>query len=89
MESANIIIIGAGVIGLAIAAKLSEKNENVYVLEKNMRIGQEISTHNSGVIHSGIHYPPGSLKAKLCVSGNSMTYDLCEEYRIPFKHLGK
>jgi len=89
MESANIVIIGAGVIGLAIAAKLSESNEDVYVLEKNTRIGQEISTHNSGVIHSGIHYTPNSLKAKLCVRGNSMLYDICKEHNIPFKCLGK
>lgn len=89
MESAKIVIIGAGVVGLAIAAKLSEKSENVYVLEKNSKFGQETSSHNSGVIHSGIHYPKNSLKARLCVKGNSMTYDLCEKYRIPHKKLGK
>jgi L-2-hydroxyglutarate oxidase LhgO len=89
MESAKIVIVGAGVVGLAIAAKLSEKNENVYVLEKNSKFGQETSSHNSGVIHSGIHYLKGSLKAKLCVKGNTMTYDLCQKYRIPHKKLGK
>lgn len=89
MESAKIVIIGAGVVGLAIAAKLSEKNGNVYVLEKNPKFGQETSSHNSGVIHSGIHYPKGSLKAKLCVKGNVLTYEICEKYRIPYKKLGK
>jgi L-2-hydroxyglutarate oxidase LhgO len=89
MESAKIVIIGAGVVGLAIAAKLSEKNESVYVLEKNPKFGQETSSHNSGVIHSGIHYPKGSLKAKLCIKGNTMTYGMCEKYRIPYKKLGK
>lgn len=89
MESANIVIIGAGVVGLAVAAKVSESNEGVYVFEKNARHGQETSSHNSGVIHSGIHYPKNSLKAKLCVKGNAMMYKLCERYRIPFKRLGK
>jgi len=89
METANIVILGAGVVGLAVAAKLSERNEAVYVFEKNKRFGQETSSHNSGVIHSGIHYPKDSLKAKLCVKGNSMLYEICEKYRIPYKKLGK
>ena len=89
MEEANIVIIGAGIVGLAVAAKLSESNEGVYILEKNAKFGQETSTHNSGVIHSGIHYPPGSLKAKLCVEGNLMIYKICEKYKIPYKPLGK
>jgi L-2-hydroxyglutarate oxidase LhgO len=89
MESANIVIIGSGAVGLAVAAKVSESNEGVYVFEKNARYGQETSSHNSGVIHSGIHYPKNSLKAKLCVKGNTMMYELCERYRIPFKKLGK
>lgn len=89
MEMANIVIIGAGIVGLAVAAKLSEKNRGIYILERNPKFGQETSSHNSGVIHSGIHYPPGSLKAKLCVEGNSMTYKICEKYRIPCKKLGK
>lgn len=89
MESAKIVIIGAGIVGLAVAAKLSEKNEPMYILEKNPKFGQETSSHNSGVIHSGIHYPKGSLKAKLCVKGNAMTYEICDRYRIPHKKLGK
>ena len=89
METANIVVIGAGVVGLAVAAKLSEKNECVYIFEKNQKFGQETSSHNSGVIHSGIHYPKDTLKARLCVKGNSMIYELCEKYRIPYKGLGK
>lgn len=89
MEEANVAIIGAGIVGLAVAAMVSEKNEGVYILEKNARFGQETSTHNSGVIHSGIHYPPNSLKAKLCVEGNMMIYEICEKYKIPYKKLGK
>jgi L-2-hydroxyglutarate oxidase LhgO len=89
METANIVIIGAGVVGLAVAATLSERNEAVYVFEKNKKFGQETSSHNSGVIHSGIHYPKNSLKAKLCVKGNPMLYEICEKYKIPYKRLGK
>jgi L-2-hydroxyglutarate oxidase LhgO len=89
METANIVIVGGGVVGLAVAAKVSEKFEELYILEKNSRFGQETSSHNSGVIHSGIHYPKKSLKAKLCVTGNSMTYDYCIKHRIPYKRLGK
>ena len=89
VESVNIVIIGAGVVGLAVAAKISEKNEGVYVFEKNTRYGQETSGHNSAVIHSGIHYPKNTLKAKLCVKGNKMLYELCEKHKIPFKRLGK
>ena len=83
------VIIGAGVVGLAVATQLSERNEGVYVFEKNKKFGQETSSHNSGVIHSGIHYPKGSLKAELCVKGNPMIYEICEKYKIPYKKLGK
>ena len=89
METANIVIIGAGIVGLAVAAQLSERNEAVYVFEKNKKFGQETSSHNSGVIHSGIHYPKDSLKAKLSVNGNSMIYEICEKYKIPYDKLGK
>jgi L-2-hydroxyglutarate oxidase LhgO len=89
METANIVVIGAGVVGLAVAAKLSENNEAVYILEKNKKYGQETSSHNSGVIHSGIHYPKETLKAKLCVKGNPMIYEICEKHKIPYKKLGK
>lgn len=89
MEKARIVIIGAGAVGLAVAAKLSEDFSDIYVLEKNNSRGQETSGHNSGVIHSGIHYPPHTLKAELCVKGNKMTYDICRKNGIPHKRLGK
>ncbi|MCS7096645.1 MAG: NAD(P)/FAD-dependent oxidoreductase [Nitrososphaerota archaeon] len=76
-------------VGLALAARLSEIENGIYILERNWRFGIETSSHNSGVIHSGIHYPPGSLKAILCVRGNSMIYEICERYRIPCRRLGK
>jgi len=89
MEKAKIVVIGAGVVGLAVAAGLSEKNQDVYLLEKNKKFGQETSGHNSGVIHSGIHYKPKSLKAELCMKGGRMLYDICEKSGIPYKKLGK
>lgn len=89
MEEANIVVIGAGIVGLATAAEVSKRNEGVYVFERNARFGQETSTHNSGVIHSGIHYPKNSLKARFCVKGNSMIYEICRKHDIPYKKLGK
>jgi len=86
---ADITIIGAGVIGLGIAAQVARENREVYVLEKNDSFGQEISSRHSGVIHSGIYYPEGSLKAKTCVAGNHMLYELCEKCGIGHRRLGK
>ncbi len=85
----DITIIGAGVIGLAIAAQVASRNRAVFVLEKNERFGQETSSRHSGVIHSGIYYPQGSLKAKLCVEGNRLLYELCRKHGIGYKNLGK
>jgi L-2-hydroxyglutarate oxidase LhgO len=89
VEETNIVVVGAGIVGLAVAAKISEKAEGVLILEKNAKYGQETSTHNSSVVHSGIHYPKGSLKAQLCVKGNVMIYEMCEKYKLPYKKLGK
>ena len=89
METVSIAIIGAGIVGLSVAAKLSETNEGIYVFEKNKKFGQETSSHNSGVLHSGIHYPKNTLKARLCVKGNYMNYQICEKHRLSFKKLGK
>ena len=85
----DITIIGAGVVGLAIAAQVAGQHKQVYVLEKNEKFGQEISSRQSGVIHSGIYYPYGSLKAKLCVEGNRLLYELCRKHGIGHKKLGK
>ena len=89
MTDVNITIIGAGVVGLAIASQLSLKYQNVYVIEKNLQFGQEVSSRNSEVIHSGIYYPKGSLKAKLCVRGNQLLYELCERESIAHRKCGK
>lgn len=82
-------IIGAGVVGLAIAARLSAKYKNIVVLEKNKKFGQETSSRNSEVIHSGIYYPTGSLKAMLCVKGREMLYEYCLKNEIPHRKCGK
>lgn len=89
MDEVAITIIGAGAIGLAIAAELSADYDSVVVLEKNDSFGQEISSRNSEVIHSGIYYPEGSLKARLCIEGADLLYGICEKYSIPHKRLGK
>ncbi|OGC25322.1 hypothetical protein A2291_02820 [candidate division WOR-1 bacterium RIFOXYB2_FULL_42_35] len=89
MDKVDITIIGAGVVGLSLAATLSDDRKSVFVLEKHSAFGQETSSRNSEVIHAGIYYPPGSLKAKLCVEGNQLLYDLCQQYNIPCQKLGK
>lgn len=86
---AGITIIGAGVVGLAIAEEISAHQKNVFVIEKHPTFGQETSSRNSEVIHAGIYYPSGSLKSKLCVKGNPMLYDYCRKYDVPFKNCGK
>ena len=89
MNDADITIIGAGVVGLAIAEKISGSYKNVFVIEKHNSFGQETSSRNSEVIHAGIYYPQDSLKAKLCVAGKVLLYEYCEKYDIPFKRCGK
>ena len=86
---ADIAIIGAGVIGLAITAQLAKAGRQVYVLEKNESFGLETSSRHSGVIHAGIYYPQGSLKSKLCVAGNRILYELCQKYDIGHRRSGK
>jgi L-2-hydroxyglutarate oxidase LhgO len=85
----DVIIIGAGVVGLAVAAEVSRANKNVFVFEKNRTFGLETSSRSSEVIHAGMYYPADSLKAKFCVQGNSLLYAFCEKYNIDHKRLGK
>jgi len=89
MYHADIVIIGAGAVGLAVAAEVARHDRAVYVLEKNERSGLETSSRNSGVIHAGLYYPPGSLKASLCLEGNSLLYKICHEVGIGCRRLGK
>ncbi|MCP4130492.1 MAG: NAD(P)/FAD-dependent oxidoreductase [bacterium] len=89
MEKVDIIIIGAGVVGLAIASKISDTHKNVALLEKNRAFGQEISSRNSEVIHAGIYYKKGTLKSRLCIEGNPLLYELCSQHNIPHRKTGK
>ena len=85
----NITIIGAGIIGLAIAHKLSLRFKNILVIEKEHTFGQHISSRNSEVVHSGFYYPKKSLKSKLCIEGNQLMYQFVEKYRINYNKCGK
>ncbi len=85
----QVVVIGAGVVGLAIAARLSARYKRVAVLERNAKYGMETSSHNSEVIHAGIYYNPGSLKASLCVEGREELYSLCEKNGLPFSPITK
>jgi L-2-hydroxyglutarate oxidase LhgO len=89
MMDADITIIGAGVVGLAIAENASKTHNNVFLIEKHLSFGQETSSRNSEVIHAGIYYTKDSLKARLCVEGKWMIYDYCKKYDIPFNNCGK
>jgi len=89
MEKVDIVIIGCGVVGLAVAAEISDRRRKILVLERNGSFGEETSSRNSEVIHAGIYYPAGSWKARLCVEGRQKLYALSAEYGIPTKNLGK
>ena len=83
------LVIGGGVVGLAIAAKLSDAGHEVVVLEKGLRLGEESSTRNSGVIHAGIYYNKGSLKSRLCIRGKELLYEFCNKYSVKYDRIGK
>jgi len=87
MEEFDIVIVGAGVVGLAIASELgrARAKKNILVLEKADSFGRETSSRNSEVIHAGMYYPAGSLKARLCVQGRIALYELCARQKIPIK----
>ncbi|MBE3556301.1 MAG: NAD(P)/FAD-dependent oxidoreductase [Firmicutes bacterium] len=89
MSEVDVTIIGAGVVGLAIAVHLTAPGRRVFVLEKNRRAGEETSSRNSQVIHSGIYYPLGTLKSRLCIAGNRLLYDWCETLHVPHRRIGK
>lgn len=89
MADAAVTIIGGGVVGLAIAAELSPTHSPLFVLERREKYGQETSSRNSEVIHAGIYYPHHSLKAKMCVDGRRLLYDMCEKHGVPFRRITK
>lgn len=85
----EVIIIGGGVVGLAIAQKLSAVGKSVLLLERHGTLGSETSSRNSEVIHAGIYYKPNSLKAKMCVPGNIKLYEWCVNNKVPHRRIGK
>jgi len=89
MDQANILIIGGGVVGCAIANAVSVRWQDVFLVEQYPKLGMATSTRNSGVNHSGIYYPKNSLKARHCVEGNRLTYEFCAKHNVPFRHCGK
>ena len=89
MADVAVTIIGGGVVGLAIAAELSATHTPLFLLERYDKYGQETSSRNSEVIHAGIYYPHQSLKAKLCIEGRPLLYELCERHGIPHKRITK
>jgi L-2-hydroxyglutarate oxidase LhgO len=89
MDKFDVIIVGAGVVGLAIAAKLSKQFKQVLLIDKNARFGEETSSRNSEVIHAGIYYPQNSLKAQLCVKGKNRLYQYCKDRAISHQPIGK
>ncbi|PMS30779.1 L-2-hydroxyglutarate oxidase LhgO [Trinickia symbiotica] len=89
MDQIECVVIGAGVVGLAIARALAERGREVIVLEAAEAVGTSTSSRNSEVIHAGIYYPRGSLKAALCVRGREMLYEYCAERGVPHQRCGK
>ncbi len=88
-ERIDCVVIGAGVVGLACARALARAGRDVLVLERHGQIGTETSSRNSEVIHAGIYYDTGSLKAHLCVRGKTLLYQYCEAYGVEFRRCGK
>ena len=89
MEQVNILVIGAGVVGLSVGYQLSKKFEDVVVVDKEDYLGRHTSSRNSEVIHSGLYYNHGSLKHLLCVRGNKLMYQFCDEHNVPNQNCGK
>ncbi len=88
-EKLDCIVVGAGVIGIAIGRRLALAGREVVILEAESNIGSHSSSRNSEVIHAGIYYPENSLKAKLCVAGRELLYRYCEDRQVPFQRTGK
>lgn len=87
--SIDVVVIGGGVTGLASAAAIAAAGHSVAIVERHPRPGMETSTHNSGVIHAGLYYPAGSLKAELCVEGVERMYAFCARTGVPHERCGK
>ena len=88
-DKVECVVVGAGVVGLAIARALVLQGHEVIVLETEKTFGTHTSSRNSEVIHAGIYYPTGSLKARTCVTGKALLYDYCRQHKVDFQKLGK
>src|SRR3954469_13993782 len=90
-RTADVAVVGAGILGLAVARELLARDagRSIVVLEREDEIAFHQTGHNSGVVHAGIYYPPGSLKARLCVEGARDLYAFCERHAVPFERCGK
>ncbi|MBI4330922.1 MAG: NAD(P)/FAD-dependent oxidoreductase [Chloroflexi bacterium] len=86
---ADIVVAGAGVVGLAVAARLASPSRRLLLIEKNPSFGQETSSRHSGVIHGGLYYREDCLKTRLCVRGREMLYETCQKHGVPFRKCGK
>ena len=89
MDAVECLVIGAGVVGLAVARALARARREVVVVEAEGAIGTGVSSRNSEVIHAGIYYPTGLAKTRLCVEGKAMLYRFCREYGVPHRRSGK
>ncbi len=89
MEHVDAMVVGGGVVGLACAAALARRLSSVVVLERHAGPGRETSSRNSGVVHAGLHYPPDSLEAQLCVEGRKRLYAFCAAHDVPHRRTGK
>jgi L-2-hydroxyglutarate oxidase LhgO len=89
--STDVVIIGAGIIGLATAYQLQQlfPHLKITILEKEKKSGMHQSSHNSGVVHSGVYYKPGSMKAQNCIEGRAALLEFCRENEVPLEKLGK
>ena len=89
VDSVEFLVVGAGVVGLAVARRLACDGREVLVVESGDRVGAETTSRNSEVIHAGLYYPPGTLKARFCVEGRQRLYAFCEQFGVPHKRIGK
>ncbi|MCG8557684.1 MAG: NAD(P)/FAD-dependent oxidoreductase [Proteobacteria bacterium] len=89
MSDAEVVVVGAGVVGMACAARLAAAGRSVVTLERHAGPGSETSSRNSGVIHAGLYYPPGSLKARTCVEGRKLLYERAQRLGIAHRRIGK
>jgi L-2-hydroxyglutarate oxidase LhgO len=89
MDRVDAVVVGAGVVGLAVARALAQDGLEVVIVEREGAIGSGVSSRNSEVIHAGLYYPPGSLKARMCVRGRELLYAYCAERGVPHRRCGK